>query len=155
MTMAARLQECLEQSQARYELLPHEHSHSSPETARLAGVPPEALVKSVILDDSQGHRVMAVIPASRQLNLDKVRAMTQRSWHLVSESEFGGDFEGCEIGAIPAVGSAFGMETLIDQALLANDDVYFEAGDHEDLVHMSTEQYLRLMPRAQRGPLSS
>jgi Ala-tRNA(Pro) deacylase len=155
MTMAARLQECLQQNQSHYELLPHEHSHSSPETARLAGVPPEALAKSVILDDTAGRRVMAVIPASRQIDLDKVRELTQRSWHLVRESEFGDDFEGCEIGAIPAVGSAFGMDTLIDQALLEGQDVYFEAGDHEDLVHMSTEQYLRLMPQAQRGALSA
>lgn len=155
MSMPARLQECLQHHHSHYELLPHAHSHSSPETARLAGVPPESLAKSVVLGDTWGHRLMVVIPASRQLDLGKVCALTQRRWHLVQESEFGRHFEGCEIGAIPAVGSAFGMDTLIDESLLEGPDVYFEAGDHEDLVHMSTEQYLRLMPRAQLGAFSA
>ena len=155
MTMAARLQDCLTRNHSRYELLPHEHSHSSPETARLAGVPPDSLAKSVILGDTWGHRLMVVIPASRRLDLDRVCDLTQRRWHLIGESEFGGNFEGCEIGAIPAVGSAFGMDTLIDESLLQGQDVYFEAGDHEDLVHMSTQQYLRLMPHAQRGTFSA
>ncbi|MNE38780.1 hypothetical protein D3C80_1326920 [compost metagenome] len=52
------------------------------------------------------------------------------------------------------MGSAFEMETLIDESLTALKDVYFESGDHEGLVHMSAEQFLQLMPTAQCGPIS-
>lgn len=155
MTMAARLQSCLKQNQSRYEVLQHSRTQTSRETARRAGVPADRFAKSVILDDKQGHRLMAVIPASRQIDLDKVRQVTRRSWQLARETEFGNSFTDCEAGAIPAVGSAFGMDTLIDQSLAEGKEVYFEAGDHEGLVHMSTEQYLKLMPTAQRGSLST
>ena len=97
---------------------------------------------------------MAVLPASRQLNLDKLRQSTRRNWRLAHESEFGNSFADCATGAIPAVGSAFGMETLIDASLASGRDIYFEAGDHEGIVHMTTEQYLKLMPDAQQAAIS-
>lgn len=155
MTMAARLQTCLKQNQSRYEVLQHSRTQTSRETARRAGISPDRFAKSVILDDRQGHRLMAVIPASRKIDLDKVSQATQRNWQLARETEFGSSFADCEVGAIPAVGSAFGIETLIDQSLAEGKEVYFEAGDHQGLVHMSTDQYLRLMPAARRGSLSS
>lgn len=154
MTMAARLQSCLAQHQSRYEVLWHTPSHTSRESARRAGIPPERMAKPVILNDTQGHRLMAVLPASRQLNLDKLRQSTRRNWRLAHESEFGNSFADCATGAIPAVGSAFGMETLIDASLASGRDTYFEAGDHEGIVHMTTEQYLKLMPDAQQAAIS-
>jgi Ala-tRNA(Pro) deacylase len=33
--------------------------------------------------------------------------------------------------------------------LTRQQDIYFEAGDHESLVHMSTEEFLKLVPRAE------
>lgn len=154
MTMATRLQTCLTQHHSQYEVLRHKPSRSSPETARRAGIPLERLAKPVILDDARGHWLMAVVPASRQLDLHKLRNLTSENWRLARESNFSSNFSDCDIGAIPAVGSAFGMETVIDQSLMAAPDVYFEAGDHEGLVHMKTEQYLQLMPGARRGPVS-
>jgi len=47
MTMAARLQSCLAQHQSRYEVLWHTPSHTSRESARRAGIPPERMAKPV------------------------------------------------------------------------------------------------------------
>lgn len=154
MTMASRLQSCLTQNQSRYDVLQHRASHSSRETARHAGIPPERVAKSVILDDAEGHWLMAVLPANRRVNLDKVQQLTKRSWRLATEIKLDHHFNDCATGAIPPVGSAYGIPALIDHALMSAGDVYFEAGDHEALVHMSTEQFLKLMPGAQRAPFS-
>jgi len=154
MTMATRLQSYLSQNHSRYDMLQHDPSITTREAARRAGVPPYLMAKSVILDDFQGHWLMAVVPATRQVNLNKVRKLTKRHWRLARENEFSSRFSDCANGAIPPVGSAFGMETLIDQSLVGIKDVYFESGDHEGLVHMSTEQFLQLMPTALRGPFS-
>ncbi|AYC31845.1 deacylase [Pseudomonas cavernae] len=153
MTMATRLQSYLALKHSRYDMLLHDPSMTSREAARRAGVPPQLMAKPVILDDFQGHWLMAVVPATRQVDLQKVHKLTKRHWRLARESEFSSSFSDCDIGAIPAVGNAFGIETLVDQSLAGLKDVYFEAGDHEALVHMSSEQYLKLMPNAQFAPL--
>ena len=151
MSMSSRLQSCLSQHQSRYDLLPHATSMTTRQAARSAGVPPQQMAKPVILDDFQGHWLMAVVPASRQVDLHKVHKLTRRNWRLAHEGDFAARFEGCAPGAIPAVGNLFGLETLIDDALGAQPEVYFEAGDHAALVHMSASQYLELMPEARHG----
>ncbi|MCY1396173.1 Cys-tRNA(Pro) deacylase [compost metagenome] len=151
MTMATRLQNSLTQHHSAFDMVPHSLSMTTREAARRAGIPPQQMAKPVILDDFQGNWLMAVIPASRQVDLQKVRKLTHRHWRLAREGEFGERFTDCELGAIPAVGSAYGLETLIDQSLVEQPDIYFEAGDHTELVHMSGKQYLDLMPDARQG----
>jgi Ala-tRNA(Pro) deacylase len=43
------------------------------------------------------------------------------------------------------------MRTYLDESLTRQPDIYFEAGDHEELIHMGTDQFLALMDRAERG----
>ena len=35
------------------------------------------------------------------------------------------------------------MKTLMDESMSTQPDIYFEAGDHETLIHMRTEQFMR------------
>ncbi|MNT48204.1 hypothetical protein D3C72_1849730 [compost metagenome] len=46
---------------------------------------------------------------------------------------------------------AYGTQTWLDDSLMTHPDVYFEAGDREAVVHMSTEQFATLMAGARRG----
>lgn len=151
MSMASRLQSCLTQHRSAYQLLSHPLTMTTREAARRAGVPPQQTAKPVILDDFQGHWLMAVIPASRQVDLHEVHKLTRRNWRLAREGDFARCFDDCAPGAIPPVGNVFGLETLIDQSLGEQPDIYFEAGDHAALVHMSARQYLELMPEARQG----
>ena len=60
-------------------------------------------------------------------------------------------FKDCELGAIPPVAMAYGMRTYMDDTLLKHPDVYFESGNHRDLVHMSMDAFLDLMGEAEIG----
>ncbi|MBD2838554.1 YbaK/EbsC family protein [Pseudomonas sp. JM0905a] len=153
MTMITQLQSCLSQHKTRFDLLSHRAAMTTREAARRAGIPPQQMAKPVILDDFQGHWMMAVVPASRHVDLERVHKLTHRHWRLVRERDFGKRFADCDIGAIPAVGNLFGLETLIDQSLTEQSDIYFESGRHDELVHMSGKQYMALMPEAKRGQL--
>ena len=55
------------------------------------------------------------------------------------------------MGALPPVCTAYGMRTYLDESLAQQPDVYFEAGDHEALIHMGTDHFLDLMDRAERA----
>ncbi len=63
-------------------------------------------------------------------------------------------FSGCEIGAVPAVGEAFGIPTVFDDSLLNASEVYLESGDHRELVHINASEFGRLFATAKHGRFS-
>jgi Ala-tRNA(Pro) deacylase len=59
-----------------------------------------------------------------------------------------------EVGAIPPLGQAYGIEVVVDDSLGENSDIYFEAGDHTSLIHMRSKDFKDLMKTAQHGTFS-
>jgi Ala-tRNA(Pro) deacylase len=154
MPISPRLSSYLDQQGAQYELCLHNHSHSSAETARLARVPEHQLAKSVILEDERGC-IMAVIPADARLQIGALARMLGRSTlRLADEARIGQMFNDCELGAVPAFGMAWGLETVVDDELERNTEIYVEGGDHEQLLRMSRQQFSTLMRDARHGHFS-
>ena len=147
MRMAKTVQSSLEKANCEFDIVSHPHSASSLETARVAGIPAERVAKSVILDDHHGRYLMAVLPASRHLDLSKVRGSGE--WQITRESNLAHLFNDCERGAVPALGESYGLDMVIDPLLTRQKDIYLEAGNHNNLLHMSVPQYLKMVPHAQ------
>ncbi len=148
MHVAETLVRSLRRAHCQFDLVEHEHSATSLESARKAGIPPARMAKSVILDDRRGHYLMAVLPANRQLDLAKVHKGPRR-WQLSGEQTLATLFKDCERGAVPALGELYGLEMLIDPLLVRQQDIYLEAGDHESLVHMQVDEFFKLAPNAE------
>jgi Ala-tRNA(Pro) deacylase len=153
MTIAATQQRYLVQRHAQYDLTLHPHTESSHETAEAAHVPEDHIAKAVVVKDESGYAIV-VIPADNQLRVNHLRHDLHRNFELATEDEIAGLFEDCEPGAVPPLGPAYGIETLLDEALTGLADVYFEAGDHEQLVHLSGEAFQSLLAGARRGYFS-
>jgi Ala-tRNA(Pro) deacylase len=134
----------LKQHAVEYELINHPHSVSSLHTAQVAHVPGDQLAKSVLLEDESGY-LMAVIPSTHRVDLGTLHHRLQRRVGLAIEREVTELFPDCDPGAIPAIGPAYRVATIIDDALLDEPDVYFEAGDHEALVHVSGQAFGTMM----------
>ena len=64
-------------------------------------------------------------------------------------------FRDCDFGAVPACGAAYGMKVIIDSELDDASDLYFEAGDHENLVHLSHREFCRMMPDMPHAQISA
>jgi Ala-tRNA(Pro) deacylase len=154
MSMSHRLADYLERHRARYEVCAHPHSHTSAQTARLAHIPEHQLAKSVLLEDDEGY-VMAVVPADTRVRVGELARLLGRSTlHLADESRIKAVFDDCEPGAVPAFGMAWGVQTVVDDELQENAEIYVEGGDHEVLVRMSGEQFNALMREAKHGRFS-
>jgi Ala-tRNA(Pro) deacylase len=154
MTIAGRLHSYLTDNHIQYELCPHPYSHSSAETARLAHVPMDRLAKSVVLEDEEGY-VIAVVPANCRVHLGAIRRLLHRDLHLASEADLTRLFDDCTPGAVPPVGRAYGLPTIMEESLTEWPEVYFEAGDHAALVHLSPDQFLSVMQGAVRTHFTS
>ncbi len=150
MTIAATQQRYLAQRKMEYDLVLHPHTVSSHETAEAAHISEDHVAKAVVVSDASGY-VVVVIPASSWLKMDYLRQQLNRDLHLATEDELAGLFDDCEQGAVPPLGPAYGIETLLDESLTSLADVYFEAGDHEQLVHLRGEDFQALLSGARRG----
>jgi len=153
MNMSNILEHFLQDRHAHYDVMPHPHSSYSMETAEAAHVPGDRVAKPVILKDDTGY-VMVVIPSTYLLDVDAVDRFVGRRLHLADEWELKDLFRDCELGAIPALGPAYGMKTIMDESLTASNDIYFEAGNHEELIHMDMDTFLDLMAEAACARLS-
>jgi Ala-tRNA(Pro) deacylase len=150
MSIARSVESFLKDHHVDYELVHHPRSVTSMHTASAAHVPGMQLAKSVLLEDEDGY-LMAVIPSTHRVDLGKLHHQLQRRIGLAIEHEVAELFPDCDPGAIPAIGEAYHVETIIDDALLAQPDVYFEAGDHEALVHMSGADFGVMMTGVPHG----
>lgn len=150
MAIAISLQEYLESHAIEYDTLTHPYTTSSMSTAEAARISGEMVAKSVILEDENGY-VMAVIPATHHVELGRISQQLNRHLGLATEQELAKIFPDCDLGAIPPIGEAYGMEVVVDDSLDHCPDVYFEAGDHTGMVHVRGEEFRKMMNHAHHG----
>lgn len=153
MAIAETVKNYLTEKAIDYTLPSHPHSGSSHETAEAAHVPEDHIAKGVIVKDATGY-VMVVVPAINYVEMKHVRKQLGRDLELVEEDEFSKLFTDCEPGAVPPLGPAYQIETVLDEALTTLANVYFEAGDHEHLVHVNGEAFKILLSGARQGHYS-
>ena len=144
MGMAITLQEYLDELGISYDLVTHAPTDTSLETAQAAHVPGDNLVKSVLLKDDMDY-LMAVVPSTYHVQLSDLSSEFHRNLELVSEAELASIFTDCEVGAIPPIGDAYAIDMIVDNKLLNRDDLYIEAGDHENLVHIKNVDFKHLI----------
>ena len=149
MSIATSVRSHLDKLGVPFDVISHPHTSDSSHTAQAAHVPGERLAKAVMLEDERGY-LMAVLPASRKLDLGALHRALGRDRGLATENELAVLFADCEAGALPPMGEAYGIDVIVDDRLEDAADVYFEAGDHTGLVHVSGPDFQRLMGDAPR-----
>ena len=153
MSISATVENYLIGQRIPYELVSHPHTESSMDAAGAARVPAAKVAKPVILEDDQGY-VMAVVPAHHHVQIRKINKLLNRHMGLATEQEISTLFSDCEEGAIPPFGSAYGLETIFDDCLSECTDLYLEAGDHQEFIHLKSEDYLKLMEQVPHASIS-
>ncbi|MAG32428.1 MAG: aminoacyl-tRNA deacylase [Deltaproteobacteria bacterium] len=153
MAIAKRLERYLEAAGVDYEVLPHPRSEYSAQTARRSRVPLHCLAKPVLLEDEDGY-LMAIVSAARRVDVERLGAQLNRQLELATEAEVDNLFHDCEDGAMPPLGMPYRIPTVYDDSLSGLAEVYFEAGDHDDVVHMSGDAFLELLSGSLHGRFS-
>lgn len=144
MGVALTIREFLEDRAVDYEVISHPRTTSALRTAESAHVPGDRLIKGILLGDDQG-RVLALIPATHRLDLERARTVTGRELQLVDEPGVEDSFPDCDPGSVPPFGGLYGVDTLVDTSLAGHQEVYFEAGDHAELIRMRNDVFRGLL----------
>ncbi|WP_286236970.1 aminoacyl-tRNA deacylase [Neptuniibacter halophilus] len=153
MSVPATLNSYLQNKSCAYDTLSHTFSSTASEAALLSAVPMKQMVKAVVVHD-HNHYMLAAVPAMNKVMLPQLEQITGCRTVLAKESEIKRIFGDCETGAVPALGQAYGLDVIWDDALNEDEDLYIEAGDHRSLIHLKREQFQALMKNHRHGQIS-
>lgn len=149
MTIPNTLKSYLDNSGIAYETVAHPLSAFSQDSAESAHVPGHRLAKGVLLHDEQGY-LLAVLPAPLHIDIVLLNELLDRELGLVGEDEVARLFPDCDAGAIPPLGKPYRLKVALDKSLCDEPDIYFEGGDHIDLVRVGGTDFQTLLKGAKR-----
>lgn len=139
-----KLRSYLDESGARYQWLHHDMAYTAQELAQREHVSGRKVVKPVVVE-ADGQFVLCALPANYHVDLDRLRQELQaKETKLADEPTMSKLFADCELGAEPPIGQLFGMPTLLDDSLIDQDEVTFQAGTHQDAIRMPFDEYKRI-----------
>lgn len=153
MTVTSTLQSYLRENGVEPHTVTHEKTPNSSRTAQASHISGDRLAKGVLLKDG-GDYLLAVVPATHHIEMDRLSELTGRQWRLAEEDEVADVFPDCAIGAVPPLGAPYGLETLVDVSLSEQPEAYFEGGDHATLLQVTAEEFARLTRDARHGDFS-
>lgn len=153
MTISNSLEQHLAARHIPFEVVTHSPTMSASRTAQVSHISGNKLAKAVVLKDELGY-LLAVLPASHHIQFDVLYDVLDRKLSMASEVEIGELFVDCELGAIPPVGFAYGIDMIVDDALDDLPDIYLEGGDHTCLLRISGNNFDKMMRSAQHGNFS-
>ncbi|MDP3921231.1 MAG: YbaK/EbsC family protein [Candidatus Omnitrophota bacterium] len=144
MAIASRLDEFLKNKRVGFEVIPHRKTDTAVETAQADGVP-VALFAKVVMVKGGGQHAMVVVPADLRVDLFKLQdVLDTPDVKIEHEREFASAFPDSQPGAMPPFGVLYGVPCYLDYRMVAWDEIYFNAGDHEESIGMKMVDYLRV-----------
>jgi Ala-tRNA(Pro) deacylase len=146
MSVPQRLKTFLDSNGVPYESLPHSTTYTAQGTATMMQVSGKEVAKTVVLcAGALGEEtILAVLPGPRHVRFDKLAAVVGKPVRLATEEEFSRLFPDCELGAMPPFGGLYNLPVYMDESLVGDEHVIFNAGTHHDAVRMAYEDFVRL-----------
>lgn len=143
-----------------YEIHPHDAALTARATATAEGVDPRTFAKVVGVVSDDERTALLVIDATDRLDVRRASEVLRGDVRLLTEAELSALAPGCEIGALPAVGTLFGVPTYADYAVHDDPEISFNAGSHRFSARVEragweracSVTYADLAADADRGP---
>jgi Ala-tRNA(Pro) deacylase len=146
MSLPLRLKSFLDSNYVPYESLSHSTTYTAQGTATLMQISGREVAKTVVLRAGPrfDETLLAVLPGSKHVRLDKISASLGKPVRLATELEFSDLFPDCELGAMPPFGALYNLPVYMDESLGKDKEVIFNAGTHHDAVRMAYGDFVRL-----------
>ncbi len=141
----ANLVKFLSDKHIHYTTIMHSSTFTSQEAAASAHVSGIEFAKTVIVK-IDGKLTMIVLPAHYKIHLGLLKKETAaKQVELACEEDFCDLFPGCEVGAMPPFGNLYGMQVYVEDSLLNDEEISFNAGTHTELIKISYHDFMHLV----------
>ena len=131
----------LRQRRVPFDVLPHRMTFTAQTLAQAVAVPGDNVAKTVILK-ADGNFVLVVLQATHDVDFQRARvALAARAVELATEEDVCELFSDCEPGVAPPFGSLYGIETLVDEPITADEYIVFDGNCHDEAISMHYRDY--------------
>jgi Ala-tRNA(Pro) deacylase len=138
-----------------YRVERHPRTTTALETAQVEHRSGRRFAKTVVSVAPGGRLLLAVVPATLRVDLDKLWRLSRRGpLRLASEDEFAGRFPNCEPGAMPPLGRLYNLDVYVDDDLAVAEEVTFNACSHIHTLTLDGKDFLKAV-EATVGDISS
>ncbi len=126
----------LDREHVHYDVLSHSQTFRAVAVAQTLHVPEHEMAKVVIVKVKERF-VTTVLPATEKVDVQRLRKLfgTHRV-RLATEEEITQLFPDCELGAMPPLGTLYGLPVYVDRSLAGDGQIFFEGGTHSEAIRM-------------------
>ncbi|MDI1283124.1 MAG: YbaK/EbsC family protein [Reyranella sp.] len=150
-----RLVALLSGAKARFRVIEHEAEGKSEAISVIRGNRPDQAAKAMVLDVRGGgggrRHVLAILPGSRKLDFAAVATLFEARKCGFASPETAQELTGCVMGAVPPFALDPALAVVVDEDLLTNETLFFNAGRLDRSMELDTRDWLALAkPRIAR-----
>jgi len=145
----------LTEAKAKFRVIEHEAEGKSEAISLIRGNRPDQAAKAMVLDVRGGgggkRPVLAILPGSRKLDFAAVAAVFEARKCGFASPETAQALTGCVMGAVPPFSLNPDLAIIVDEDLLANDSLFFNAGRLDRSMELDTKDWIAVAkPRVAR-----
>lgn len=135
-----------------YDYLEHEPVRTSEEAARIRpdkytiSQGAKALIVRIRQYGGNKFFCMLVVPGDVKFNMKKVKKLTgAKDIRFATEKEVSEITDGIKVGGVPPFGNLFDLVLYVDQKVMDNEIIIFNAGDKKASIAINTKDYKSLV----------
>jgi Ala-tRNA(Pro) deacylase len=136
----------LSDAKARFRVIEHEPEGRSDKISVIRGNRPEQAAKALVLDVRGGgggrRHVLAILPGNRKIDFAAVARLFEARKAGFASPESAAELTGCAMGAVPPFSLNPALSVVVDEDLLANATLFFNAGRLDRSMELDTQDWL-------------
>jgi len=141
-----RLVALLTQAKAAFRVIEHEAEGRSEAISTIRGNRPDQAAKAMVLDVRGGgggrRSVLAILPGNRKIDFNAVAALFEARKCGFASPETAQALTGCVMGAVPPFALNPDLAIVVEEDLLTNETLFFNAGRLDRSMELATKDWL-------------
>ena len=142
MKIFEKIKKILNQANLKYSVKHHEPVYTSEQAAKIRGDKLKQGAKAIIMK-ANGNFVLIIISGEKKINSKKLKKILKSKDLSFASSDKLRNL-GLESGNVPPFGSILELRTYVDESLLENEEISFNAGSLTDSITMKLKDYLKI-----------
>lgn len=136
----------LSEARAKFRVIEHEAEGKSEAISVIRGNRPDQAAKAMVLDVRGGgggrRHVLAILPGSRKLDFGAVAALFEARKCGFASPDTAQELTGCVMGAVPPFALDPALAIVVEEDLLANETLFFNAGRLDRSMELDTKDWI-------------
>jgi Ala-tRNA(Pro) deacylase len=136
----------LRDAKAKFRVIEHEAEGRSEAISAIRGNRPDQAAKAMVLDLRGGgggkRHVLAILPGNRKLDFNAVAGLFDARKCGFASPDTAQELTGCVMGSVPPFSLNPALAIVVEQDLLTNNTLFFNAGRLDRSMELDTKDWL-------------